>query len=204
MKMASRKLITAGAGIILAGAVAYWLLFKRKGYMEVLPSNNPGGVIYSSNQLNPTPAGVPSKSDLQSESNLQEVFKVLIRKYGKAIAQNVERIFRWETGHFKSAQYLATGSAGMTTGSTAFPYGWKSLENFWTANPASKPVGIVGFNVEGKQYNYLAFPGAGGFFALAEVLRSRDNNAGRWNSNVQADIDRYNQALTGIRLRFTA
>jgi len=96
-----------------------------------LSSNNPNGIIYSSNQLNPTPAGVPSKEDLQSEAKLKGVFDLISRTYGKPIAQNVERIFRWETGHFKSGQYLASGSAGMTTNKTEFPYGWKSLQPFW-------------------------------------------------------------------------
>ena len=36
-------------------------------------------------------------------------------------AKTIEKIFRWETGHFKSKQYKLTGSAGMEDGK------WKGL-----------------------------------------------------------------------------
>lgn len=203
MKSSVGKIVTIGGGVLAGGLLLWYLLRRKKDEDMILSTNNPNGIIYSSNQLNPTPAGVPSKADLQDETKLRQVFDLITKTYGKPIAQNVERIYRWETGHFKSGQYLASGSAGMTTNKTSYPWGWSSLRPLWDKKPELKPVGTVKFIVEGKEYTYLAFPGAAGFIALAEILKLRDNNPGRWNSNEQSAIDRYNQALTGIRLRYT-
>ena len=219
--MATKKmqfdLYTTG---ILAG-VAFLGYFAWKGIrnslkppkMDGIPPNNQtpempdmtgeGGVTYSTNQLNPSPVGVPSKADLQSPAKLQAVFDNITKLYGKAIAQNVERIYRWETAHFKSGQYLATGSAGMTTNRTSFPWGWSSLKDLWTNRPDLAPIGRVAFVKDGKTYNYLAFSGAGGFVALAQIMALRGNNPGRWNSSNQAQIDKYNNAISGVRLTYT-
>ncbi len=61
--------------------------------------------------------------------------------FGLAIAKNVERIFRFETNHFKQG-FEGNYSAGMHPTTEKFPYGWTSLKNFWLKYPRYAPKGV--------------------------------------------------------------
>lgn len=131
-----------------------------------------------------------------TDPNLPIVFADISKKYGKDIAANVERIYRLETNHFKSDQFKKTGSAGMLSFSPFYPYGWNSLKEFWDKNPEYKPVGT---NYSFSSFSYLAFPNYGGFYTLAEVLKSRGNNPGKWYSTDEDKISEYNEKIKNIK-----
>jgi len=148
--------------------------------------------------IDPIPAAVPSPGALKSTAEISEALSDIVLIYGLAIAKNVEKIFRLETGNFSSGGYLATGSAGMIPAAKTFPYGWGSMEKLWKENPHAAPVGVVRFCVGGKIYPYLAFPEFYGFLPVAEKLKNNGNNPGKWNSNDPAAIASYNSAISKI------
>ncbi|MFN5416040.1 MAG: hypothetical protein ACK5B9_03215 [Flavobacteriia bacterium] len=66
--------------------------------------------------------------------NAKEGFKWVIQRYGVEYAKQLEQMFRKETAHFKSGQWLRTGTAGMEARSKKFPYGWNSLKEYANKN----------------------------------------------------------------------
>jgi hypothetical protein len=157
-------------------------------------------------QLDPTPSGVGTPAQLQGDVQLQAAFDAIKKRFGKPIAQNVERIYRLETGNFKSGNYLSTGSAGMVAAGAAPNYGWNSLQTFWNANPDFKPLGTVRWYVlrENQTIPYLAFKGAGGAFTVAEIMRLRGNDPGKWISLTDtAAQNNYRNKVNTMTLKYT-
>ncbi|RZK99900.1 MAG: hypothetical protein EOO89_30810, partial [Pedobacter sp.] len=72
----------------------------------------------------------------EATTGLQAVYK----KYGKEMAETVERMYRMETNHFKSGQYRNTGTGGMEVFGSDPYYGWDP--KFFKANPQYTPEGI--------------------------------------------------------------
>ncbi|MFA5297624.1 MAG: hypothetical protein WC389_05385 [Lutibacter sp.] len=108
-----------------------------------------------------------------------------LRKFSRNIVENVERIYRHETAHFQSVQFLGTFSPGMEKFSETYPYGWNSLKPFWDKNPSCKPIGFKHFieNGTGKIKYFLKFASpTGGVMTLAYFLETHQNNPGRWFS----------------------
>ena len=61
--------------------------------------------------------------------------------YPKSFLARIEQALRNETAHFKSGQWLRSGTAGMETSprnSIKFPYGWTSLEKYAKVHARSK------------------------------------------------------------------
>lgn len=170
-----------------------------------------GGTYTKDTQIDPKPAAVPSDADLMDDAKLRQAFRQLIAEYGKPIAQNAERIARLETGNFKSGGYKSTGAAGMVAAAEGYPYGWGSLGNFWSSKPGLKPVGVVRWYVkrDNKIYPYLAFGQdaqgrPGGLWTLAEILKLRGNDPGKYVSLTNtAAQDAYKQRLAAITITYT-
>lgn len=197
-------------GLIIFGAVIYGVIRIIRTATTTGTKKGTGGTSFESSEgmwLDQKPTGVPSDAVLKSSLELRDVFNILTRDYGAAIARNVEKIYRLETAHFTSGQYLRTGSAGMlaTAGSNyQYPYGWTSLKSWWDTNPLRKPIGTVRWKSKsGKIYHYIAFPGALGFLALAEILKIRNNNAGSWYSTQPAQQAEYEAKLANITTQYT-
>ena len=136
-------------------------------------------------------------------SQLQKDFNYLSARYGPEIAKIVEKIYRLETRHFKSEQYLNSFSAGMLAFTNSYPYGWNSPLSAWNAEPELKPIGIYPMTVNGKVYNYIKFktPRAG-MVAVAEHIK-KYGRAGRWNSTDPNQMSNYENALEGVRTEYT-
>lgn len=136
---------------------------------------------------------------------IENVFKDIEKQYSKEIAQNVERIYRLETAHFTSQIYNETGGAGMLAFNTVFPWGWTNMSQFWSANPKYKPTGYISHTgVNQNTWNYLIFKNWGGFYTLAEFLKSNNNYPGAWYSTeTQAQIN-YNNNIQNITPVYTA
>lgn len=176
----------------LAGGVAFVIHRIRKASQppqvvenDLLPlpgETGTGGGTGGDELISTRPDGVPPVEVLTDPAQIRQALAAVKQLYGVEIARNVERIYRQETG-FRSGQYKNSGSAGMAAFSQTFPYSWKSLESFWMQNPQTAPVGMIAYKIKrenGKVWRYLAFQGFGGFITLAEILRMRGNDPGRY------------------------
>lgn len=135
-----------------------------------------------------------------TEDEIKQVFLKIGHKYDMDTARQVEKIYRAETNHFKSGQYLASGSPGMLKHKADFPFGWV-VENALWSDPAYRPVGEVTFNKNGKDYTYLVFPDfQSAAFSLAEYVK--EYGPLRWNSTDETAQASYKALLDSIIPRY--
>ncbi len=140
---------------------------------------------------------------MKFESNIVK----LSQFYSPDILKNMERIFRLETSHFKSKQFLATYSAGMEKFSDYYPFGWKTLDNiFWKKFPEYAPKTFVPFteNRTGKTKYFLKFPSLfASMITMCEFLKHYGNNPGRWYSLKPEKQKIYNESINKIIPKFS-
>jgi hypothetical protein len=133
-------------------------------------------------------------------------FKLAVKRalkvYPRPIVENMERIFRLETAHFKSNQFKQTYSPGMERFSDTYPYGWKTIAKIiWNASPQYKPIGLKEFteNQTGLKKTYIQFPSVeASVMTVCAFLQYFNNNPGRWFA---LDIDKqntYNSSINNI------
>jgi len=115
-------------------------------------------------------------------------------KYGVDMAKIIERMFRWETGHFKSGQYKKTGSAGMEVGKWSYinkseiePYTVKMEDS-------DKSDGIDEFIVW-KHPKFAAF-------YLADYILRHKGNWARWNTTNEQKQQVYRDKVNTIKPKF--
>tara|TARA_R110000823_G_scaffold221030_1_gene349543 strand:- start:161 stop:721 length:561 start_codon:yes stop_codon:yes gene_type:complete len=117
-------------------------------------------------------------------------------KFSRETIEKIERIYREETGHFTSGQYLKSLTPGLVISIDGKKLGW-DLSKY-------PLVGSVDFTVGGKVYNYAAFkslPDAMEF--LGDYILRHDGNEARWfSTDVQAQ-NSYRSRLLKIIPRLT-
>lgn len=136
--------------------------------------------------------------------------RVVAAKYNKKTAATVEQIYRNETGHFKSGNFIKTLSPGMEAFSETEPYGWSSLKDFWEKNKNYAPTGIFkqvenssGMLESRGERKFIVFPTIeASMMSVAFVIMSRGGDGGAWFSiSDQAQRDKYNNYLAQINPR---
>ena len=135
----------------------------------------------------------------------QTVFTKLQTKYGTNYARLIEKLYRYETAHFTSGQYVKTWSAGMVATSTAFPFGWASLDEFLAANPQYKgDFGTVQMNTSRGVKKYVKFPNleSAVFFISWFIQNKRGGDVGKWNSLDAGESASYLAELSRVSARF--
>jgi len=131
-----------------------------------------------------------------TEKNAQDALLNFAKK-DKIRAQLLERMMRLETAHFKSKQYLLTGSAGMEDGKWNLK---KYLPNGYTTvtmndnHPAERGQTIVHFIVWDKVENFLNF--------LNDYINRNNGNFARWNSLNLERQEKYRLTVNSIKNRF--
>jgi hypothetical protein len=112
-------------------------------------------------------------------------FDKLKKNYPIEICKNVEKIYALETNDFCSGGLKLTNGAGMEGFTRAFPFGWKSLETFWSKNESVRPTHVISMNENkqpditgsGKVVLFIVFPTLyAGLAAVAERLKYLKNN----------------------------
>lgn len=114
------------------------------------------------------------------------------KNYGLQIAKTVEKIFRLETGHFKSEIWRNTNAAGMIATTNNFPYGWTFILSKLSI---FRPVGI--YYVDSTNFHYLQFKNTDAFFIVAEIIKQR-GRAGFYYSMNEAAAAEYESKLNTI------
>lgn len=154
-----------------------------------------------------------STSQNKIEGNLPDLIRGALNdvatKYGINTAKVVEKMYRIETNHFKSKQFLNTYSAGMEKHREKFPYGWFSMAKLWTENETLAPNGFYEIregkglmNDKPKIKTFLKFPSVrAAMFALAEYLQT--HRPGVWYAGTDKErATAYENTLNEIKNRY--
>lgn len=143
----------------------------------------------------------------------QDIINALIKvaaKYGNPFAARLEQLFRNETAHFKSDQFIICLSPGMQAVTNELPYGWTGLADFWKLYSGYAPTGI---HIENENTSALAkasgaqkfmiFPTIeASMMSVAFNIKLHDNNFGAWFSTNPDLQKKYVAILDTIIPRF--
>lgn len=149
-----------------------------------------------------------------TDAQLQPAFNALKAKYGSAFAKEIEQLYRKETAHFKSGQFVRTLSPGMevSPGNHTFPYGWNSLQEFSNAyKPTNHPPvnAQTTFLVPIKENNtgltkyYIGFPDVFGAIQFVGYTLNKRVHPGYWRSTQPDIADAYRASYKQINTQFT-
>ena len=132
--------------------------------------------------------------DPQNPLYIQSQFDKLKSGYSKETLKDVERIYRVETAHFKSGQYLDSLSAGQVYSIDGYKLNW-DLSEYQTVQPSRS------FMVGSKEFVYVAYP------SLFEALRFladyiERHSAERWFSTDEKKQAEYRALLNSVKTRF--
>ncbi|WP_246327085.1 hypothetical protein [Burkholderia guangdongensis] len=86
-----------------------------------------------------------------TEEDAADALRYIFDKYGRAIAETVERMYRTETRHFQSMQYRRCGTGGMEAHGPAPYYGW--TPDFYSEPPIGKWAAFEGAGLSGQGGN---------------------------------------------------
>lgn len=141
------------------------------------------------------------------EMTLKDAFDEAKKRYPDNVVKMAEKLFRWETAHFKSGQFKKTYSPGMEKHGNVYPWGWASMKPFWDANNWAKPVGWVAMHENAgaqadAEIDYFAkFPSfKAALFSVCEYIEKY--GAGRWYSTNAESQASYLDKLNTIKNRY--
>lgn len=151
----------------------------------------------------PTPKKIPNESDIKN------AFAEVLKIYGPDLAKETEKIFRLETRHFKSGNFLKTLSPGMEATKFQFPFGWTSLTKLWSETNFA-PLGTFAQTENDTAImkskgikNYIVFPDIeSAVFSVAEILRKRGGKAGTWFAIERKAQETYQQYADKVKPKF--
>lgn len=130
--------------------------------------------------------------------------------YGATMAANIERLARWETGHFTSLQYRKTGTGGMIAGGGAPYYGFYAP--FFLAHPSYTPVGttemLANTDVwgDGGKKVFVIMPSVEAWMMFLADYATRYKNEGgiyRWAGTDPVKQQQYAAYLSKVSTPFT-
>ena len=142
-----------------------------------------------------------------NNNDLANAFQEVKNNYGQEFAKRIEQLFRYETRHFESKQFLEGYSPGMVAKQTTYPFGWSSLDEFNRANSIDGRKYKIGrvFVKDGKTYRYVVFPNfeTSLKFVTWFIRNKRGGVVQKWNSLDEAKSQEYFNTLKTITTQFT-
>lgn len=154
-----------------------------------------------SEMINTAPVINPNSNDLAS------AFQSLKNNFGPEFSKRIEQLFRYETRHFQSKQFLEGNSPGMVATKSTYPFGWPSLDEFNRANSIDGRKYGIGreFIVDNKSFRYVKFPDfeTSAKFVAWFIRNKRGGIPEKWNSLNAAEAARYRNTLDQIRTQYT-
>lgn len=144
-----------------------------------------------------------------AKNGLKTVYEV----YGREMAETVESMYRIETNHFKSKQYILSGTPGMEKHGAEPYYGWGS--DFFETHPQYSPVGVVGMNegaglstiggtaqLKNREKIFVKLPSVeAGMMYLASYINKYDGNYARWYSTDTKQQAIYRKQVSSVTPR---
>lgn len=140
-----------------------------------------------------------------------DALKKVASIYGIENAKKLESLYRNETKHFKSGNFLICYSPGMEATKEEMPYGWTSLAEFWKTNPQYAPIGIhkqvendsAMLKSRGER-KFIKFPSVeAAMITVAKRLSDKNWYTGAWASNNVDAQKKYADYLLKIKTSFT-
>ena len=146
-----------------------------------------------------------------TESNIKKALKKIYDQYGREKTTKLEALYRNETAHFNSGQFLGTLSPGMEISpqtNTVFPFGWSSLKNFADINNIPYSAFFASQNYSeggtGTPKKFVGFPDL--YTAMKFIMftiERRNWNFGKWRSFDDQIAADYNTYIDRIRTPYT-
>jgi hypothetical protein len=165
--------------------IALFLYNRKKPYLE----------------LQTPPVVNPGSNDLAA------AFQELKNNFGPEFAKRIEQLFRYETRHFKSGQFLEGNSPGMVATKSEYPFGWPSLDEYNRANSIDGRKYGIGrvFIVNGQNFRYVKFPDfeTSLKFVVWFIRNKRGGVVQKWNSLNEAAAQEYFNVLKTITTQYT-
>jgi hypothetical protein len=164
-------------------------------------------IILKNKKKNEKPKETGGNTMLQ-EDDILDALRNIKEKFGTDKAAMIERLFRLETAHFKSSQWMNARTPGMEIGGgvKTFPYGWSSLYEFSKAydyDPSDFSTWTHAENKTGKIKTFITFPSVrASFDFVAYLMKKRNWNFGSWFSTKEESQREYVNTLNTIRARY--
>lgn len=163
--------------------------------------------LYFFNKTKTEMINTPKPTINPGSNDLAAAFAEIKKNFGPEFAKKIEQLYRLETAHFTSKQFLEGNSPGMVATKSTYPFGWASLDEY------NREKGIDGrkygigreFIVRNKSYRYVKFPDfktAVNFVAWF-IRTKRGGIVEKWNSLDPATAAKYLQTLSTIRTQYT-
>ncbi|MGN5764504.1 MULTISPECIES: LysM peptidoglycan-binding domain-containing protein [Acinetobacter] len=152
------------------------------------------------------------KNKLFDEDDARKALKIIYDKYGKEIAEIVERMYRAETRHFSSEQYKYGGTPGMEVHGSAPYYGWDSSlfieppTGTWSAYE-NKGLSGSGGNAQEKNKKKVFVCVSSvlvGMTYVSEYIKKYNGNYARWFSKEKDKQEVYRNELSKIKVRIVS
>ena len=126
---------------------------------------------------------------------------------GPEFSKRIEQLFRYETRHFKSKQFIEGNSPGMVATKSTYPFGWPSLDEFNRENSIDGRKYGIGriFVVDNKNFQYIKFPDfkTSANFVAWFIRNKRGGVVQKWNSLIEAKAQEYFNVLKTITTQYT-
>ncbi|WP_429067053.1 M23 family metallopeptidase [Aeromonas bestiarum] len=140
--------------------------------------------------------------NLFTYADAEDALRIIFNKYGYDMAVVIERMYRDETGHFKSLQYKNCGTGGMEAFGNPPYYGWD--KTFFEKNPSYMPIGTwSAFENKGKsgsggniqvtdrKKTFIKFPSVVAAMEYkAFYIKKHNGNWARWHNASDANIQK--------------
>jgi len=146
------------------------------------------------------PADIPQiKKPLFENFNVKN-FVIQLQSLFPKNWQLILKMLILETRHFKSKQFIYTGSAGMEAFRKQFPYGWNSAKNLWTVKKYAAPIGYHIFTDHAnRKRSFLAFKNPI-YFAMYLDKYIDKYGVGRWRSTNKDVAAKYLATVNKINI----
>ncbi|WP_244146538.1 lytic transglycosylase domain-containing protein [Paraburkholderia sp. BCC1876] len=144
-----------------------------------------------------------------NEADARDALRYIFDKYGRSIAETVERMYRTETRHFQSMQYRRCGTGGMEVHGDAPYYGWSP--DFYAELPTGTWSAFEGAGLSGAGGNAQVTDRPKVFVVVSSVrvgmefkakyIVHYNGNYARWFSTDAHAQDVYRSTLQSISPR---
>ncbi len=124
-----------------------------------------------------------------TDSEAKDAILAVKNKYGITIARTVEKMMRLETAHFKSQQYIKTGTAGMEAGK-------------WSGIPKNLPTIQMDDKLKKGMETFIVWNPKDFALFLGAYIVKYNGNFARWNTLMPLGQAEYARRVSAIKTQF--